>query len=151
LVVKAVLEKAGAESYCKTSGATGMHIYIPLGAKYDYEQSKNFAHIIAELAHNQLPELTSLERSPKARRKQIYLDYLQNRTGQTLASVYSVRPKPGATVSTPLEWKEVKSGLHPSQFTIKNIFDRIERKGDLFSEVLNKGIDMEKCLKNLGA
>jgi len=151
LVVKEMLDKAGAEAYCKTSGSSGMHIFVPLGAKYDYEESKNFAHIIATLVHDQLPKLTSLERSPKARRKQIYLDYLQNRTGQTLASVYSVRPKPGATVSTPLEWSEVKPGLHPSQFTFKNIFERLEKKGDLFSGILGKGIDMQKCLKNLGA
>ncbi len=151
LVVKKILEKAEIESYCKTSGATGMHIYIPLGGKYDYEQGKNFAHIIAQLAHDQLPELTSLIRNPRERKKQIYIDYLQNRGGQTLAAPYSVRPKPGATVSTPLEWKEVKKGLHPSQFTIKTIFKRLEKKGDLFKGVLGKGIDMKTCLKKLGA
>ncbi len=150
LVVKKVLDKGGIDAYCKTSGATGLHIYIPLGAKYDYEQGKNFAHIIAQLAHDQLPDLTSLVRNPKDRKKQIYIDYLQNRGGQTLAAPYSVRPKPGATVSTPLEWKEVKKGLHPSQFTIKTIFKRLEKKGDLFKGVLGKGIDMQKCLKKLG-
>ncbi len=150
LVVKELLDKAGATSFCKTSGSSGMHIYIPLGAKYDYEQGKNFAHIIAQLAHAELPDITSIERSTKTRPKSIYLDYLQNRMGQTLASVYSVRPKPGATVSTPLEWKEVKKGLHPSQFTIKNIPDRIKKKGDLFKGVLGKGIDILKCLDKLG-
>lgn len=151
LVVKKILDKAGAEAYCKTSGATGLHIYIPLGAKYEFEQGKNFAHIIAQLVHDQLPELTSLTRNPKERKKQIYIDFLQNRSGQTLAAPYSVRPKAGATVSTPLEWKEVKKGLHPSQFTIKTIFKRLEKKGDLFKGILGKGINMEKCLKNLGA
>jgi bifunctional non-homologous end joining protein LigD len=151
VVVKKVLDKAGADAYCKTSGATGIHIYVPLGAKYTYEQGKNFAHIIAQLVHDQLPELTSLVRNPKERKNQIYVDYLQNRGGQTLAAPYSVRPKPGATVSTPLEWKELKKGLKPSQFTIKTIFKRLEQKGDLFKAVLGKGIDMEKCLKNLGA
>jgi bifunctional non-homologous end joining protein LigD len=149
LAVKKILDKAGAESYCKTSGATGLHIYIPLGAKYTYEQGKNFAHIIAQLAHDQLPEFTSLVRNLKERKKKIYIDYLQNRGGQTLAAPYSVRPKPGATVSTPLEWKEVKKGLHPSKFNIKTIFKRLEKKGDLFKGVLGKGIDMEKCLKKL--
>ena len=151
LVVKKILDKGGIDAYCKTSGATGLHIYIPLGAKYTYEQGKNFAHIIAQLTNNELPELTSLVRNPKERKKQIYVDYLQNRGGQTLAAPYSVRPKPGATVSTPLEWKEVKKGLHPSAFTIKTIFKRLEKKGDLFKGVLGKGIDMEKCLKKLGA
>ena len=146
-----MLDKAGADSYIKTSGATGMHIFIPMGAQYDYDQAKNFAHVIAQLVHEQLPELTSLKRSPKERKKQIYLDYLQNRKGQTLSTVYSVRPKPGATVSTPLHWEEVKKGLHPSQFTIKNTMKRLEKHGDLFKGVLGKGIDMEKCLEKLGA
>jgi bifunctional non-homologous end joining protein LigD len=150
-VVKAILDKGKIEAYCKTSGATGMHIFIPMGAKYDYDQAKEFAHIIALMANEQLPKLTSLERSPKNRREQIYLDYLQNRKGQTLACTYSVRPKPGATVSTPLKWEEVKPGLHPSQFTIKNIYDRVEKEGDLFRGIFGKGIDIAKSLKNLGA
>ncbi|MBS1690413.1 MAG: DNA polymerase LigD, partial [Bacteroidetes bacterium] len=79
----------------------------------------------------------------------IYIDYLQNRIGQTLASVYSLRPKPGAPVSTPLEWKEVKMGLNPKDYNINNTLSRIEKKGDLFEGVLKKGIDMKKCLKNL--
>lgn len=149
LEVKKVLDKAGAEGYCKTSGSSGLHIYIPLGAKYNYEDSRNFAHVIAQLVLAQLPDLTSLERSPKARKKKIYLDYLQNRIGQTLAAPYGVRPKPGATVSAPLEWKEVKKGLHPSKFTIKNMLQRVKKKGDLFKGVLGKGIDMEKCLNKL--
>lgn len=151
LVVKQVLDKAGAESYIKTSGSSGMHIFIPMGAKYDYEQAKNFAHVIAQLTHEKLPKLTSLKRSPKERKKQIYLDYLQNRKGQTLSVVYSVRPKPGATVSTPLRWEEVKKGLHPSKFTIKNIQKRLKKHGDLFQGVLGKGVDMEKCLENLSS
>lgn len=151
LVVKEVLDKAGAESFIKTSGSSGMHIFVPMGAKYDYEQAKNFAHVIAQLTHEGLPKLTSLKRSPKERKKQIYLDYLQNRKGQTLSVVYSVRPKPGATVSTPLKWEEVKKGLHPSQFTINNIQKRLEKHGDLFKGVLGKGVDMEKCLENLSS
>jgi bifunctional non-homologous end joining protein LigD len=151
LVVKDVLDKGKIEAYPKTSGSTGLHIFIPMGAKYDYDQGKDFALIIAMMVNEQLPKLTSLERSPKNRTHQIYIDYLQNRKGQTLACAYSVRPKPGATVSTPLKWEEVKPGLHPSQFTIKNILQRVEKEGDLFKGVLGKGIDITKCLKNLGA
>jgi len=148
--VKEILEKAGIVSYCKTSGATGLHIYIPLAAKYTYEQAKNFAHLIATKTNELLPNITSLERSlAKRGENKIYIDYLQNRKGQTLCSVYSLRPKPGAPVSTPLEWKEVKKGLHPSDFNIKNVLKRLEKKGDIFAGVLGKGIDMRKCLKNL--
>jgi len=151
LVIKEVLDKAGAMCYPKTSGATGIHVYVPLGAKYTYEQGKDFAHLVAQEAQAQLPGFTSLERNLSKRGKSnIYIDYLQNRKGQTLSCAYSMRPKPGATVSTPLEWKEVKKGLHPTDFTFKNIHKRIEQKGDLFAGVLGKGIDMMKCLKRLG-
>jgi bifunctional non-homologous end joining protein LigD len=149
LAVKNVLDKAGADTYCKTSGATGLHVYIPMGQKYTYDQIKDFGHIVASLVAEQLPAFTSLERSWAKRGDKIYIDYLQNRKGQTLACAYSARPKPGATVSAPVEWAEVKKGLHPSQFTIKNIHQRLEKKGDLFSPVLKKGIDLRKCLDRL--
>ena len=149
-VIKEILDKAGAISFPKTSGATGIHVYVPLGAKYTYEQAKEFAHMVAMMAQEALPDFTSLERSLSKRgNHNIYIDFLQNRKGQTLSCAYSLRPKPGAPVSTPLEWKEVKKGLHPTNFTIKNIMSRIEKKGDLFSGVLLKGIDMMKCIKKL--
>jgi bifunctional non-homologous end joining protein LigD len=151
LVIKEIMDKAKAECYCKTSGSTGLHIYIPLGAKYDYEQAKQFAHMIAQIAQEQLPDSTTLERSLSKRKKNhIYIDYLQNRRGQTLSSAYSLRPKPGAPVSTPLDWKEVKHGLQTVDFNINNILKRVEKKGDLFVPVLKKGIDMMKAIKNLG-
>ncbi|MEO6683742.1 MAG: DNA ligase D [Ginsengibacter sp.] len=150
LVVKEILDKAGANSFCKTSGASGLHVYVPTGKKYSFEQVKDLALIISTLVHEQLKEITTLERSLKKRSYQkIYMDYLQNRRGQTLAAVYSLRPKVGATVSTPLLWEEVKKGLSPKQFTVHNIKDRVDKKGDLFKGVLGKGIDLKKCLKNL--
>ena len=148
--VKEVLDKAGASSYCKTSGASGLHVYVPTAKKYTYEQVKDFAYLICMLAHEQLTEFTTLERNLQKRGHQhIYMDYLQNRRGQTIASVYSLRPKPGATVSAPLLWKEVKSGLSPGDFTINNILERVKKTGDIFTGILGKGIDLKKCLKNL--
>ncbi len=150
-VIKQVLDKAGAPGFCKTSGASGMHIYVPTGKKYTYEQVKDFTWLICMLANNELKDFTTLERNLQKRgNKHIYLDYLQNRKGQTISSVYSLRPKQGATVSTPLLWKEVKSGLSPKQFTIHNTVERIKKSGDIFKGVLGKGIDLKKCLKNLG-
>lgn len=149
LCVKEVLDEAGVKSYCKTSGATGLHIYIPLKAKYDYDVAKEFAHLIAKIVHSRIPGFTSLERSPSKRKKKVYLDYLQNRKGQTLAAPYSVRPKPGATVATPLEWNEVKTGLNPKDFTIKTIHERLKKKGDIFKPVLGAGINIQKILKKL--
>lgn len=150
LVVKDILDRFGIKGYCKTSGATGMHVYLPCNRKYEYEEVREFARIIATMVHEQLPALTTLERSLSRRKKnQVYVDYLQNSRGQTLASAYSVRPKPGATVSTPLEWKEVKDGLHPSSFTIKNIHKRLLKKGDLFKPVLGTGININAILKKV--
>jgi bifunctional non-homologous end joining protein LigD len=149
LVIKEILDKAGATAYCKTSGASGLHIYVPLHAQYTYEQIRAFAELIVRLTEEQLPTTTTVERSLNKRKGRIYLDYLQNKKGQTLASVYSVRPKPGATVSTPLDWKEVKPGLKPSQFTIFNLMERLQKTGDLFSGVLRDKINLLKCIKNL--
>ncbi|MDQ7949100.1 MAG: DNA ligase D [Pedobacter sp.] len=147
-VTKQILDDMGVPSYCKTSGSTGLHIYIPLGAKYTYEQSKEFARIIVTLVHRELPKYTSLERAVKDRKGKMYLDFLQNRASATIAAPYSVRPKPGATVSMPLEWDEVKKGLKMKDFTIFNAIERIEKVGDLFLPVLGKGIDLKKVIKN---
>lgn len=147
--VKEVLDSIGAEGYCKTSGATGLHVYIPLNAKYHYDDVKDFALIIASMTLELVPDTSSLERTLSKRGSKIYIDYLQNRPGQTLAAPYSLRPKPGATASAPLNWDEVKSGLHPSQFNIKTLPKRLEKIGDLYRGVLGKGIDMRKCLKNV--
>lgn len=148
LVIKEVLDEAGVSSYCKTSGATGLHVYVPLGAKYTYEQARQFSELVATLAQERLPAFTTLERSLSKRGKnRIYIDYLQNKQGATLSCAYSVRPKPGATVSAPLDWKEVKAGLSPQQFHMKNMLQRLERKGDLFLPVLKKGVDLLKALK----
>lgn len=150
LTLKEVLDKGKITGYCKTSGASGMHVYIPCNKKYDYNEIREFARIIASLVNEKLPKLTTLERSlSKRKNNQVYVDFLQNSKGQTLASVYSVRPKPGATVSAPLEWKEVKHGLLPSDFTIKNAPKRFQKKGDLFNGVLGKGIDLSKALSLL--
>lgn len=148
--IKEILDEIQIGGYCKTSGSTGLHIYIPMGGKYHYDQVKDFAHILMSRTLERLPEITTLERSLKKREKnQIYLDYLQNRSGQTLASVYSVRPREGASVSMPLEWREVKKGLRPTDFTIFNALKRIEKKGDLFLPVLQKGVNMIKALELL--
>ncbi|MBL0234131.1 MAG: non-homologous end-joining DNA ligase [Chitinophagaceae bacterium] len=149
-VVKTVLDKAGIKGYPKTSGSTGIHIYIPLGGKYDYERSKMLARLIVTLVHRELPDNTSLERSPAKRKKKIYLDYLQNRHIQTIAAPFSLRPKPGATVSMPLEWSEVKKGLQVKDFTIYNAAGEAKERVKLWKPVLGKGIDLEKVVRKLG-
>jgi len=150
-VVRQILQKAKIECYCKTSGSSGLHVYVPMGGKYSYDQVKDFANLVAMMVTDELPDTTTLERSlTKRSSKKIYVDYLQNRRGQTLATAYSLRPKPGATVSMPLEWKEVKPGLTPADFHINNALARAKKKGDLFQPVLGKGIDLAKTLRSLG-
>lgn len=148
-MVRQVLEAAGAKCYCKTSGATGLHIYVPLGAKYNYVKVRAAAKLIVEAVHKKIPDISSIERHPEKRKRKVYLDYLQNSKGQTLAVAYSIRPRPGAPVATPLKWSEVKKGLRPEKFTIKNIFKRLKRVGNLWQPVLGKGVDLDKVVKAL--
>ncbi len=149
VVTRDVLSEIGVECYCKTSGATGLHIYVPLGANYSYEQSAQFARLINLLVHGRLPETTSLERDPRRRPAKVYLDYLQNRRGQTLVAPYSIRPRKGAPVSTPLLWREVDEHLDPGMFTINSTLDRLQQTGDLWQGVLGPAIDMSECLSRL--
>ncbi|WP_352423896.1 non-homologous end-joining DNA ligase [Proteiniphilum sp.] len=148
-ITKEILDICRVPAYCKTSGSTGIHIFVPMGAQYDYEQVRDFAHIILGFVEKRLPETTTLERSLSKRGPKIYLDYMQNRDGQTVASAYSVRPKPGATVSMPIEWKELTKDLSISDFTIHNALSRMQKKGDIFLPVLGKGIDLKKAIDRL--
>jgi bifunctional non-homologous end joining protein LigD len=147
LVTKKVLDAIQVPSYVKTSGSTGIHIYIPLEAKYTYDQSQMFGRILATVIHKELPDFTSIERQIKNRQGKMYIDFLQNRPGATLASPYSLRPKPGATVSMPLHWEEVKPGLSMKHFTVFNAVDRVKAEGDIFQPVLGKGIDLEATVQ----
>jgi bifunctional non-homologous end joining protein LigD len=122
---------------------------MPLGARYTYEQAKDFAHLFVIEVNKRQPGLTSLDRMPKKRPNKIYLDFLQNRSGQTLAAPYSLRPHPDACVSTPLHWSEVTPALKPTNFTIKNIHRRLGQVGDLWNPVIGKGIDLQKILDHL--
>jgi bifunctional non-homologous end joining protein LigD len=148
-VTKEVLDAIDVPCYPKTSGSTGLHIYIPLGAKYSYHDSKEFGRRIVKIVHAEIPEFTSIERKTADRGGAMYLDFLQNRPQATVAAPYSLRPKPGAPVSAPLHWEEVKKGLKINDFTIKNMIQRVKREGDLFKGVLDKGINMEKAIKKM--
>ena len=120
-----------------------------MGAKYDYDQARQFAQVIAGLVNTKVPKITSMIRNPKERKRKVYLDYLQNGQGQTVAAPYCVRPSRFAGVSTPLEWREVKAGLKPEDFTIENVISRFKKKEDLFAPVLGIGINMKAVLTRL--
>jgi len=151
LLVKNKLEFLGLEGYPKTTGGDGMHVYVPLEPVYTYEQARSFAEILSHLVVNEQPDLFTTPRSVSKRQKgRVYFDYLQISTGKTIAAPYVLRAFPGAPVSTPLDWNEVKKGLRPDQFTIRNAVERFDRVGDLFAAVLEKPQKLEKALARLG-
>lgn len=143
-----VCEQLGLDSFPKTSGKKGIHIYLPLPPIYPFEVVRGFAELICRLVHEKVPDMTSLLRNPERREKRVYLDFLQNRSHTPMASVYSIRPVPGALVSTPLEWREVNRRLDPAQFNLHTIQKRLDKKGDLFRGVLEKPNDLAKALEN---
>jgi len=148
-VTKKILDAINVPAYCKTSGSTGLHIYIPFGGKYTYDDSKEFGRKIVKLVHKEIPSFTSIERKTADRGGKMYLDFLQNRPQASVASAYSLRPKPGAPVSMPLHWEEVKKGLKIKDFNIANAIPRLKENGDIFKGVLGKGINLEKVLKKI--
>jgi bifunctional non-homologous end joining protein LigD len=141
--------RRGAEGLSKTSGKRGLHVYIPPGRKYTFEQAKMVGQLIARLVHGKLPDITSLDPRIENRKGRIYLDTTRNARGQAMVAPYSVRPYPGATVSTPLKWAEVKKGLDRTKFTIKTMAKRLNRLGDLCENVLGPGIDLRDWLARL--
>jgi bifunctional non-homologous end joining protein LigD len=147
--IRKVLQDVGAEPACKTSGKRGLHVAVPFGAAYSHEQAKHFAELIARIVNARLPSTTSLVRIPSARQQRVYLDYLQNGKGKTLAAAYSVRPYPKATVSAPLKWTEVRRGLDPGKFTIRTMPKRLDAVGDLWGPILGRGLDLPACLDRL--
>lgn len=143
---RAVLDRGDIEAFIKTSGSTGLHIVINVGAKYDYEIARSFVQFIAELVQQEHPDTTSMVRDPKKRKGLIYLDYLQNKEGQTIAAPYSARPKPMATVSTPISWDEVDNDLSIQDFTIFNIYDRVTTINDPWEKIFSSKVDIKKAL-----
>lgn len=147
LAIKAELDRGKIVSFVKTSGKAGLHILVPLGAKYTYEQSRKFSEIIAHKVQVKIPRIASLERLPEHRENRVYIDCLQNRIGQTVAAPYCVRPIEGARVSTPVTWKEL-TNITPADFTMKNIMTRLAKNGDIWKEFrTHKGIDMKTGLE----
>ena len=135
LIVKAALDALGLVAFPKTSGADGMHVLVPIERRHTYDDTREFAEIVAGAVARAHPGLATTVWA-KAKRRGVLIDANQNGWGKTIASVYSVRPKEGAPVSTPLRWSEVKEGLDPAAFTMDVVLDRVQRHGDLFADVL---------------
>ena len=146
LAAKTVLDELALPAFCKTSGATGMHIYIPLAPRFSHDQATELAHLVLLVVNRRHPDLTSLERLPSKRKGRVYLDYLQNRRGATMAAPYALRPREGAPVSMPLEWKEVTARLDPLAFNIRTAPERLSRKGDAWRDLFKKRVDLNAAL-----
>jgi bifunctional non-homologous end joining protein LigD len=144
-----ILTKLRLESFIKTSGASGLHILLPLGAHYTHEQAKNFARLLAILGTESVPDISTIARPIAARGGKVYIDFGQNGYGVTIAAPFAVRPLPGATASCPLDWHEVNARLHPSRFTIKTMPARFQKIKDPMAPILRKGIDLASALKQV--
>jgi len=144
-----ILKELTVESFCKVSGSKGIHIYLPMSQKYSYEEVRNFIKLLCFFVEERLPKLTTLERSINNRKGKIYLDYLQNRRGHTIASVHSVRPIANAPISAPIHWDELNSKLTPRKFELIDYPKRLKEHGDLFKNVLNINFDMRNALMRL--
>ena len=143
-----ILEAIGAPHFCKTSGATGLHIGVPTGALHDFETVRAFAESLCKVVAKKFPSTTSIDRNPNRRKRKIYLDFMQNRRGQTLAAPYCLRPRDGAPVSMPLPWRDLRPGLRPQDFHIGNAIELLrKRRGDPWKGVLGPALDLAKCVR----
>ncbi len=147
LLVRHILERFGIACFPKTSGSRGLHLFIPLEPVYSWQKVTGSMKYVAELAQNVYPDKITLERKIEKRAGKVYLDYLQNGRGKTMAFQYSLRPRPGAPVSTPLLWGEIEGGgFQPGNYNINTIFKRIGGLGDVFTDVLRKKQNINNLL-----
>jgi bifunctional non-homologous end joining protein LigD len=148
LLIKETLDLLGLESFPKTSGSEGIHILVPIARRHTYAQTREFSEIVAGAIARAHPGLATTEWT-KAKRRGVLIDSNQNGEGKTIASVYSVRPKAGAPVSTPLRWDEVNEKLDPAAFTMDAVLDRVASEGDLFEGVLTTKQSLSEALRSL--
>ena len=152
LRLRDLCRRAGLPSYPKTTGQRGLHVLVPLGRQLTHAQARQLAVILSRRVADEMPEIATLARSLAARGGRVYLDCLQNGQGKTVVAPYSVRPQPGATVSTPLAWDEVKPGLDPARFTIETVLRRMRRLGrDPMRRVVDAKPDLLRALAFLEA
>ena len=149
LALRRILDDLELPSYVKTSGATGLHILLPLGARYTYEQTRNFARLLAVLGVEAEPEISTVNRPLRARDGKVYIDFGQNGHGQTIVAPYAVRPLPGAPASCPLQWREVTARLDPARFNLQTMVGRFEKMGDPLTPVLGPGIDIGVAISRI--
>jgi bifunctional non-homologous end joining protein LigD len=151
LALRRILDRLELPSYVKTSGATGLHILLPLAARYTYEQCRTFARLLAVMGVEAEPGISTVARPLRNRGGKVYIDFGQNGHGQTIVAPYALRPLPGAPASCPLEWREVTPRLDPARFTLSTLPPRFDKMADPLTPVLGDGIDMAAALERIEA
>ena len=144
--LKTILDELTLPSTIKTSGATGLHVLIPMGRRYSHEETRAFARLLAMLTVDSVPDISTVTRSIKGRGGKVYVDFGQNGRGNTIVGPYSVRPLPGAPASCPLRWDEVTARLDPGRFTIRTIPERFASMPDPMTGVFGAGVDMATAI-----
>jgi bifunctional non-homologous end joining protein LigD len=135
--------------HVKTSGASGLHILMPLGRRYGHEEARTFARVLAMLEVERKPRISTVTRQINAREGKVYVDWGQNGYGITIAGPYSLRPVPGASASCPLEWDEVNGKLDPSKFNLRTLPKRFEKMKDPLLPVLGPGLDIAATIARI--
>ncbi len=148
--VKAALDALGIRSYAKTSGATGAQIYVPVEPRFTHDEIREFVRLVGVMIRHADPDRVTMDWEIRRRTGKVFIDHNMNRSGANISAAYSMRPEPGATVSTPLKWEEVARGVMPGDFRIDNVFRRLKRVDDLFRPVLDEPQDIEPAMKTLG-
>ena len=135
MTTKKVCDEIGLKAFPKTSGSSGIHIYLPLKPTNEYETVAEFAKLLAGEIARRVPTIATVERSlAKRKPDQVYVDWMQNARGKSLASVYTTRAKPKATVSMPVTWKQIEKGVKITDFTLKNVPSLCRKTGDVWAD-----------------
>ena len=148
-LIKVALDRMGLTGYPKLSGSRGIHVYVPLDPVHDFGRVRRFVEATGRLLARANPDEVTVEWEKSKRRGKVFVDANRNTSGQTVASAYSVRPRPGAPVSAPVRWEELDT-LRNGDVTIANLWDRLQRHGDLFSAVLRGGQTLDAAEEALG-
>ncbi len=144
-----ILGELALPNFIKTSGASGLHILIPLGARYSHEQARTFGRLLALLTVEAAPEIATIARPLRARERKVYVDFAQNGHGRTIVAPFSLRALPGATASCPLRWEEVTGRLNPARFTIKTLPKHFKKRPDPLGPVLIDSVDMAAAIARI--
>jgi bifunctional non-homologous end joining protein LigD len=147
--VRSIIVSAGGTCFVKTSGKSGLHVCVPLRGDFSFVEVRRTAKLICQLVNQRLPNLTRFAHRSNGREKRVYLDYSRNGVGQTIVAPYALRATTGATVSTPLAWSELTKRMLPTRYTIRTIFLRLKRKGDLWRGVARQGVNLLRLSKHL--